>query len=329
MKKIKWGIMATGNIANSFATAMKVVEDGELYAVASRSADKAESFAKKHGATKFYDSYEKLAKDPEIDVIYIATPMHSHYGDMLLCLNNGKHVLCEKTVTLNAKQFEECISLAKSKNLFLMEAMWTKHQPIFKKIHEWINEDKIGEIKVISADFLTLPDYDPNGRIFSNKLGGGALLDLGVYPLSFATSFLGFDFEKINTNAYIGATNVDENSSFDLIYKNAYARLSCGFNIESQNPAFITGTKGRIRLDNWFFQAQKAWLLDKSNNILEEVHIPFDANGYEYEIRHVNSCIMNKLTESDVVPLDDTLQIMKIMDHCRAEWGLVYDEEKN
>lgn len=327
MKKIKWGILATGNIANSFANAMKVVDNAELFAVASRSLDKAEQFAQKHGAAKFYGSYEELAKDSEVDVIYIATPMHSHYQDMLLCLNNNKHVLCEKTVTLNASQFEECILLAREKKLFLMEAMWMKFHPLFNRVREWINDGKIGNIKLISAEFLTLPEYDVNGRMFNNELGGGAMLDLGVYPLSFATSFLGFDIKKINTNANIGETNVDENSNFDLIYDNAYARLSCGFNIESQSPAFIIGDKARIRVDNWFFHAQRAWLIDKNHNVIEEVYLPFDENGYEYEIRHVNDCIKKGLIQSDIVPVKDTLKIMKIMDFCRKEWGLTYKGE--
>lgn len=327
MKKIKWGIMATGNIAHSFAKAMKAVDNAELYAVASRNIDKAKAFADEFDAEKYYGSYDELVKDSEIDVIYIATPMQSHYNDIKLCLNNGKNVLCEKTVTLNSKQFEECVSIARDKNLFLMEAMWMKFQPVFNKVHQWIKQDKIGDIKVIECNFFTLPKYDPKNRIYSNKLGGGALLDLGVYPLSFATSFLGFDFKEINTNAFIGETNIDENSSYDLIYNNAYARLSSGFNIESQNPAFIIGTKGSIKLDNWFFQAQKAWIRNKNNDIVEEIHLPFDSNGYEYEIRHVNDCLNKGIKNSPIVPVEDTLKILNIMDFCRKQWNLVFEEE--
>ena len=184
MKNINWGVIGTGKIAHTFSSALAKTENAVFYAVASRSLDKAEKFAGEFGFSKAYGSYLQLAQDNDIDIIYIATPMASHFNDVMTCLENGKNVLCEKSATLNSSQLEKILTKAKEKNLFFMEAMWTKCRPVFLKIREWIKDDKIGDIKYIKADFSNNVRYNPDDRLFRADCGGGALLDLAVYPIS-------------------------------------------------------------------------------------------------------------------------------------------------
>ena len=329
MKKINWGILATGKIAETLAKSMKFLEDDkennmELLAVASRSLDKAEDFAKRHGIKRAYGSYEELVADPDIDVVYIATPMSCHFENTKLCLNAGKHVLCEKSVTLKADEFKELMDLAKEKGLFLMEAMWTKCQPAFNKAKEWVESGKVGKIKMIKADFSNAVPYDENDRLFINSLGGGAILDLGVYPITFVSTFLGTHPEEIHTYSHIGRTAVDFNDSIILKYKDAYGITFCGFDFENDNKAIIVGDKGRIVMGNWFHCTAEATLFDNMGNIIDKQVLPFKFNGYEYEIEEVNKCIREGKCESDIIPHSDTLDIVKIMETCLSQAGVEY-----
>lgn len=329
MKKLNWGILATGKIAETVAKSMKFMENikennMELLAVASRSADKAEDFAKRHGIKRAYGSYEDLVSDPDIDVVYIATPMSCHFENTKLCLSAGKHVLCEKSVTLNANEFKELTALAKEKELFLMEAMWTKCQPAFRKAKEWAESGKIGNIKMIKADFSNAVPFDKNDRLFIKDLGGGAILDLGVYPITFVSAFLGANPEEIHTYSHIGRTDVDYDNSIILKYKDAYGITFCGFDFEDENKAIIVGDKGRIVMGNWFHCTAETTLFDDMGNVLERQVLPFKFNGYEYEIEEVNKCIREGRLESDIVTHSDTLDIMKIMETCLKQAGVEY-----
>lgn len=321
MKKLNWGILATGKIAETVAKSMKFMENikennMELLAVASRSADKAEDFAKRHGVKRAYGSYEELVSDPDIDVVYIATPMSCHYENAKLCLNAGKHVLCEKSVTINAGEFKELIDLAKEKRLFFMEAMWMKCQPAFKKAKEWAESGKVGRIKMIKADFSNVVPFDENDRLFIKNLGGGAILDLGVYPITFVCTFLGTRPEEIHTYSHIGKTKVDFDNSIILKYKDAYGITFCGFDFENENKAIIVGDKGRIVMGNWFHCTAETTLYDDMGNVLDKQVLPFKFNGYEYEIEEVNKCIREEKLESDIITHSDTFDIMKIMETC-------------
>ncbi len=329
MQKIfNWGIMATGKIAHTFAKAVNYVPDAKLYACASRDAAKAENFAKGSGAEKFYGSYEELAADPDIDIIYVASPMSCHYENVKLCFEHGKNVLCEKSITINSEQLAELISIAKEKDLFFMEAMWTKCLPAFLKAKQWFSEGRIGEIKAIRADFSNPVEFDPQDRLFRPELGGGALLDLGVYPLSFITAFLGFEPEEINSSVNIGKLGVDMDEAVIMKYKNAYASFVAGFDIDNENRAVIVGTKGRIAFDPWFFCTSAVRLYDENNRLAEESVTPHLCNGYEFEIMEVQKCLADGLKESRLDPLSDTVSIMKIMDGLRASWDFRYSEEK-
>ncbi len=327
MEKIRWGIIGTGNIAAKFATALNSMEDSSLDGVASRKDTRAKEFAARFGIGKSYGSYEELAKDPDIDVIYIAVPHTEHKRMSELCIKNKKAVLCEKPLTINSKDTEELISMAKKNNVFLMEAMWTKFLPANLRVKEWINEDKIGKVLHIKASFGFHSDYDPQSRLYNPDFGGGALLDVGIYPISYTTFLLNRIPDKIISSAVIGSTGVDEQNVLVFQYKDGIlADLSSSISCETGNDALIVGEKGIIKV-NHFWRAESAKLYDNSYKCLDEFKEPFIANGYEYEAAEVNRCLREGLKISPLNPLTDTLSNMRLMDEIRKQWGLVYPGE--
>lgn len=313
--------MATGKIAHTFAKAVLSVSDARLYACASRTAEKATEFGKLYGAEVSCGSYEELAADPNVDIIYVASPMSCHYENVKLCFEHGKNVLCEKSITMDSEQLSELISLAREKNLFFMEAMWMKCLPAFMKAKEWFAAGKIGEIKVIRADFSNPVEYDPTDRLFRADLGGGALLDLGVYPISFITAFLGYEPKQILSDVNIGH-GVDMDEAVIFKYENAYASMTAGFDIENDNRAVIVGTEGRIAFDPWYFCTDTVRLYDKNNRFALESITPHLCNGYEYEIIEAQKCLADGLKESTLNPLCDTAEVMKLMDRIRLDWNM-------
>lgn len=311
-----WGIMGTGRIAHTFAEAVNYVEDACLYAAASRTEEKAKAFADKFSSEKYYASYEELVQDENIDIIYIATPMSCHYENCKLCLENGKNVLLEKSVTMNATEFEELIALAKEKNLFLMEAMWMKCRPSFLKAKEWFEKGLLGEVSMVKTDFCNTVALDVNDRLFAKELGGGAILDLGVYTITFACEFLGYKPQKIHCRKRTGVTGVDFDAGILLEYENGFATMAVGFDIPCKNNATVIGTKARVEMGDWFFCTGMARLVSDSGELIEEVNIDNECNGYEYEIREAQVCLAKGLKESTLVPLGETLDVMRIMDTC-------------
>ena len=327
MDKIRWGIIGTGKIAHTFAEALAGTEDAELFAVASRTKNKAESFAQEFGFGKAYGSYRELAEEDDIDVIYIATPMASHYGDAMLCIENGRNVLCEKSLALNTAQAEEIISFAKEKDVFFMEAMWMKCRPVFLKVMEWINDGKIGIPECIKADFSNYIPYDKNDRLFRSDCGGGALLDLGVYPLTFADAIFGVPDEIISF-AQISSDGIDVNNSILLKYSDGrYVSSDNGFRIQLSNNAMVSGSEGFITMGNWFHCTSEAVLYDQNSEVAERFVCEPEINGYEYEIREVHRCLREGIKESPLVPHEDTVRVMKVMDECRRQWGMKFTEE--
>ncbi len=323
---INWGIIGTGQIAFKFKEALSVVNEAKLNAVASRSLEKAKLFLKDNPEIKAYGSYEDLVNDPTIDIIYIATPHVFHKDNALLCLQANKSVLCEKPFTLNANDAKEVYEVAKSKKLFVMEAMWTKFLPAIQKAKEWVNQGEIGEIKMIRADFGFQSSFDPTNRIFNKALGGGGLLDVGIYPLTFSTLFLGLKPTNIVSDAYIGPTGIDEQAAMILKYKEGQlAILSCAVSTDTAKDAIIIGSKGKIVIP-YFWMSDKAYLY-VGNELEEEFQAPFLKNGYEYEIMNVNKCLKNHQLESDVNPMDMTIKILEMMDGMRRKWNLTYPTE--
>lgn len=325
--EIKWGIMGAGRIAGWFSTALTVVPGAQRYAVASRTLEKGQKFAEEYGYEKAYGSYEEMLQDPQVDVVYIATPVRSHYENIKMCLEAGKSVLCEKSLTVNATQAKKVIAMAREKKLFFMEAMWTKCQPVFRQIKKWILDGVLGEIKAVDIRFYTAAGK--GHRLYKHELAGGALLDLGYYPVTIACSLLGAKPQNIQCHSVIGEGNVDYLDSLVLEYDSGkFAHLSCGLGAEKMISLYILGTKGRITMqDEYFFQAQKVQVQNFDNEVIASYEGPFLKNGYEYEAMEVMECLKNNKTESDVVTLDDTAAVMEILDTCRKQAGFQYDFE--
>ena len=327
MNKIRWGILGTGAMAKMFAEALRGCEDAENYAVASRSEEKAVEFAGKYGFKKGVGSYELLAADPEVDIIYIATPMSSHYDDTMMCLRRGKRVLCEKSAALNSSQLDDMITLAEEKKLFFMEAMWTRLRPSYRKAKEWADSERIGKVISVKADFCNVVPYDENSRLFRPDCGGGALLDLGVYPITLAADFLGNYPCDLKSCADI-SRGVDISNCVQLTYQGgAYADISSSFVSSAGNSAAVIGSDGFIIFEGGFVWSTAVTLYDKNGKTAETFDYKNRVNGYEYEIDEVHSCIRNGSSESSIVKHGDTLAVMKIMDSCREQWGLVYPVE--
>ncbi len=325
MRLVRWGILATGNIAQDMAQALYDSADAEIVAVASRNLAKAEAFGETWNIPRRYEGYAALAQDPDVDIVYIATPHSHHHENMQLCLSAGKHVLCEKAFTSNARQAAECIALARQKGFFLMEAMWMRFFPAMQTIREWLQEDLIGDVRLIQADFCFDLPFDPEHRLYNPALSGGALLDLGIYPLSLTTMILGFP-QQLRSHAQIGQTGVDELDSIICAYQNAQASLSCSMRINKPREAFILGTKGYIKIHDIFFSPEQL-TLQMNGQAPQLKHYPFAGNGYIHELEEVHACLRAGKTESEIMPLDETLKLMELMDGLRAEWGVVFPGE--
>ncbi|HWT76842.1 MAG TPA: Gfo/Idh/MocA family oxidoreductase [Mobilitalea sp.] len=328
MKTIKWGIIGAGRISSTFATALNSLENVKLMAVASRDINKSKDFAQRFHFEKAYGSYEELVNDPEIDVVYIGTPHTEHKENAALCLKNGKAVLCEKPFTLNEKESEYLIKLAKEHNVFLMEAMWTKFLPATMMVKKWIKENRIGKVKHLKISFGFYSEFDMNSRLFNPQLGGGALLDVGVYPITYAIHMLDSLPVQVLSNAEMGRSNIDEQNVILFKFGNgALAQLSSAVTADLGKDAVIIGDKGSIKVPN-FWMADSAQLFDASGKLIDSFSKPHKANGYENEAEEVSQCIRDGKMESEGNPLQGTLDIIKIMDHIRADWGLVYPQER-
>ncbi len=322
----RWGIVGLGNIAHKFAEGLKSVPNVELAAVGSRSQEKADKFGDLFGATRRYGSYEELAADPNVDAVYVASPHSKHKEDALLCLNGGKAVLCEKPFTINAAEAEKVIQVARDKKIFLMEAMWTRFIPIMGKVRELVKDGAIGDVRMVMADFGFQAGFDPKSRLFDPALGGSALLDVGVYPISFASMLLGTP-EHVTGTAHLAPTNVDDNAGMLLRYpKGEIAVLATTVNVNTPQRATILGTGGRIEIHPPFW-IPKALILSRNGQADELIELPYEGNGYNYEAQEVERCMAQGLTESPIMPLDETLAIMKTMDDLRAQWGVKYPME--
>jgi len=324
-EKIRWGILGPGNIARKFAAGLVDEPGSQLVAVGSRSKERAETFAEEFGTPNRHDSYEALAADPEVDAIYIATPHSSHMEHTLLCLEAGKAVLCEKPFAINAEQSRRMIDAARAKGVFLMEAMWTRFLPLVKEVRRRVANGDIGELRMLSADFGFRCGPNPEGRLMNPGLGGGGLLDVGIYPITLAYLLLGKPRE-ISSKAHIGATGVDEQAAILLKWSaGELALLHTAVRTMTPMEAFLLGTEGRIHMLRPWWRGTKYGLAAGDEEQVFEA--PFEGNGYQYEAAEVANCLREGKTESEAVPLDETLEIMEILDTCRAQWGLKYPME--
>ncbi len=322
LKKVHWGMIGLGNIAHKFAADLQLSDHAVLQGVASRSLEKATEFAEIYNAVTAYDSYEALANDPKIDVIYIATPHTFHFENTMLCLQHGKAVLCEKPMGINSTQVQTMIQEAKSRKLFLMEAIWTRFIPAIEKMISLLDEKTIGDIVHVRADFGFKAELNLESRAFNKSLGGGSLLDIGIYPIFLSLLVLGIPTD-VKTMARMTETDVDSFCALLFDYAtNAKAILESTFEANTPTEAYIHGTKGAIKLHRRFHHPTTITLYKNGEEIVFE--IPYTGNGYVHEIEEVNSCLRNGQTESSKLPLELSLNLITIIDRVKAQIGLQY-----
>lgn len=323
MKKIKWGIIGLGKIAGKFATDLKEVEHAELYAVASRSQLKAKDFAQKHGATNFYSNYEAMLKDENLDVVYIATPHVFHHAQALICLEYKKAVLCEKPFAMNRQQVEEMIAKAKDENVFLMEALWTQFLPHFKAVMEIIESKKYGAIKSLEANFGFDAAIDLEKRLYNKSLGGGSLLDIGIYPIFMALSALGMP-KNIKAKGKFYETGIDQQADVVFEYANKVkATLQSSIIQDTSTTAIIELDKATLKL-NYQFHAPTSFVIT-TNEGEETKEFDVHTRGYNFEAEHVQKMLWEGKTESTEMTFEKSLQLIELLDKVRAEIGLNYE----
>lgn len=322
----KIAIIGTGKIAGIMAKTIKKMKNVKCYAVASRDLSRAQAFAKEFGIKKSYGSYEEMMHDSKIDLVYIATPHSEHYDNMRLCIENGKNVLCEKAFTANAKQAEEIFSLAKEKNVFVTEAMWTRYMPMLTTIRGIISSGIIGTPSVLNCN---LGYYVvEKERLINPQLAGGALLDLGVYTLNLAAMLFGTDVVKINSSCTMTPSGVDASDSITLLYRDGrMAVLNCTMLGISDRRGVIYGTNGYIEIEN-INNFESVSVYDKDHKLIKTQAAPKQITGYEYEVMASLEAIDRNATECWEMPHAETLRIMHIMDDLRHEWGVIYPFEK-
>jgi dihydrodiol dehydrogenase / D-xylose 1-dehydrogenase (NADP) len=322
-QKINWGILGAGGIAHRFVEALNSLDDAVVTAVGSRSLERADAFGNECHIPKCYGSYQDLVNDAEVDIIYIATRHPDHKAAALLSLKARKAVICEKPFTVNAKELAEVIWCARESRVFLMEAMWTRFLPAAVKVREWLAEGVIGEIRQVRADLGFRAEWNPKSRLLDAELGGGALLDVGIYPLSYAMMVMGSAPSSIASMAHIGSTGVDEQFSALLGFEGGkFASISGAVRTQTAHDAWIYGTEGYIHIpDFWHAQSAKLCLQGKP---VENYDMPFEGVGFKYEAQEAMNCLRAGKLESDVMPLDESLAIMKTMDAIRGQWDLKY-----
>lgn len=328
MKTVNWGILGTNWIAEANVLAIQAVDNTNIVAVAARTEERTKNFAQKLGIPKTYKSCEELSMDEEIDIIYISSPHSLHYEHAKTCLNNGKHVLCEKPFTVNAGQAKELIALAREKNLFIMEAMWTRFVPSIQKIQDIIESGKIGEVRDVQISFMfAMENMDVSGRHLNPELAGGALLDLGVYTLTVADVIMNQQPTDIQAIAHIGESGVDYRNVIALKYQNgATASLSNALDVEDNKMEYIYGTKGYITFTNCICPTNiKAYNYETGET--EIFDYEFKPNGYMYQMIAVNKALLAGEKESTVMSHAKTIVIMEQMDKIRNMWGLKYPIE--
>ncbi len=324
--KIKWGIIGPGKIADKFAFDLQHSKNAVIHAVASRDIEKAKRFSHKYNTARYYDSYEALAKDPEINIVYVATPHAFHFENTMLCLRNAKAVLCEKPLGTSTQEVKRMFEEATSRNLFLMEGLWTRFIPVTEKLLALLNTNAIGDIQFIRADFGFKADFNPEGRLFNKKLGGGSLLDIGIYPIFLSLLVLGLP-THIKAMARMSPTGTDNYCAMLFDYENA-AKAVLESTLESDPPteAHIYGSRGMIKIHRRFHESQKiSWY---QNRALKETFVlKYEGYGFSYEIEEVNQCLINKKLESEKLPHGLSLALIHLIETVQEKIRLPGDKQ--
>lgn len=325
METMKMGILGSGGIAHTMANTVKEMKDVELYAVGSRTLENAEKFAAEFGISKAYGSYEELAADPEVDLVYVATPHSHHYPHVKLLLEHGKYVLCEKAFTVNANQARELFQMAEEKNLLLTEAIWTRYIPIQKTLNEVVNSGVIGKVHSLTANLCYL--ISGVERLKKPELAGGALLDVGVYPLNFACMIDRTPVVKVTSDAVMNEYGVDSSNSITLTFADgATAMLHSSTLVISDRKGMIYGDQGYIEVEN-INNCQGFKVYDTHYQLVKEYPVPSQISGYEYEVEACKKAIEEGRSECPEMPHRESIRMMELMDTIRKEWGLRYPME--
>jgi len=317
------GIIGLGHIAHKFAHDLMLAENANLYAVASRSVEKAEEFAERFNSDKSYGTYEALATDPKVDIVYIATPHVFHSQQSVMCLDAGKAVLCEKAFGMNASEVEFMINKARENNQFLMEALWTRFIPGTETILDIIKNGMIGELKSVKADFGFKAKYEPEKRLFSKKLGGGSLLDIGIYPVFLSLLTLGVP-DDIKALALMSESGVDNSCGMVFTYSDGRsAILNSELSVDTATEAWLFGDRGALKMHTRFHHTKQ--ISHYMNHSLQNSYrVDYIGNGYFHEILEVMKCLDEGKRESDELPLSFSLNLIKTLDRVREEIGLSY-----
>lgn len=323
METLNWGILGTGLIAHEMAAALQAV-NGEIYAVCGTSMEKAESFARECGVQKAYGSADEMLQDEGVDIVYIATPHNSHYEWMLKSLKAGKHVFCEKSVTVNSRQLEECAKLAQQKGLVICDGTTLLHMPLYKKLKQMITDGIIGDVKMIQVNFGSCKEYDVKNRFFSKELAGGALLDIGVYAASFARYFMKSRPDTVLTTANYFETGVDETSG--ILLKNPDGEMAViALTMRAKQPkrGVIAGEKGFIEIND-YPRAQKASITFTADGHTEVIEEGTSASALQYEVQDMQDYVRNGNGAENLQMVRDVMQTLTSV---RSQWGMVYPFE--
>ena len=326
MVSIRWGIIAPGRIAHKFASDFSLIHNHSITSVASTNIERARAFADKYKLSSFYGDYREMLVKEKLDIVYIASPHSFHFEQAKMCLDLGISVLCEKPVTIHSGQLKQLLTLAAEKRLFFMEALWTVFLPTYTQIFEKINNGDIGSIIGVKADFGFHMPFDQDSRLFNPSLGGGSLLDIGIYPLLLATLCLGYP-DEIKALASLTELKVDDEMIAILNYnKRGLAQIQSTIRANTTTEAFIFGDNGSIWVPNRWIDSQKFYLL-KSDGQEELIHSPWDGFGYQFQITAVEKCLAQGLSECPLVPHSLSIQLMNQMDEIRKQTGIVYPED--
>jgi predicted dehydrogenase len=323
MKTYKWGILAPGKMSGKFTRGLKLLKNAELFAVGSRDEARALQFAREYGFARHYGSYEELSSDPDVDVIYIASPHSLHREHTLLCLKNGKNVICEKAFAMNEKEVTEMISEARSRNLFLMEALWPPFQPFYKKANEILASGILGKPVYMHAYFSFIPPFDPADRKFNLALGGGSLHDIGIYPVIDALTFMGIP-DDIKATASFSPTGSEE--SVSIIFKYTDGRMASLYSSFKTNVGIgcdLLCEKGNMTVSRGRDMNQRIFLSFHGGERKEFTFSP-PAMGYHWEAEEVMRCLDEGMKESQVVPHSFSLSLIKTLDRIRKTAGIVF-----
>ena len=321
---VRWGIVATGGIAAAFARDLRLLPDAEVVAVGSRQQETADAFARDHDVPRAFATYQDLVSDDDVDAVYVSTPHPGHHDATMLAIEAGKAVLLEKPFTMDAGEARALVSAARERGVFLMEAMWTRFLPHVVRLREVLAAGTLGEVTTVTAEHGQWFAQDPKHRLFAPALGGGALLDLGVYPVSFASMVLGTP-TRVTAVGDPAFTGVDATTSALLQHDGgAQAVVTCSLRAAGMNAAAVVGTEARVEVDPVFYSPTTIRVVGRDGSVLESFDGAVEGSGHRFQAAEVGRCLTAGLLESDVMPLDETVAIMETMDEIRRQIGLDY-----